>query len=402
MLAPYAFIAGFGLVSLLMDTVYEAALAVQGPLLARLGASAALIGLVSGLGEATALIGRLFSGPAADRSGRYWAFALVGYAMTAVAVPAMGFVGSVAGVSTLIVAERLGKSVRTPSRDAMLANAASVVGRGRGFALHELLDQVGAVAGPLIVAGVLQASGNDYRVALGVLAAPGVAAVVVLLFLRRRVPVPRFYEDENREPRDGAFASQAPVGEPPGGESLGLPARFWMYMLFAGVLGAGISTFGVLSYHMVRTGIVADSGVPLVYALAMGVDAVVALVTGMLYDRIGMRTLVALPLVAAVIPWFAYGSTLAGVLVGAVLWGVVTGVQESTMRAAVAGLVPGRSRATAYGVFSVALGCGALVGGWAAGWLYGAGPNAIAWWSGAVESCALVLVVILLQRSPEA
>lgn len=92
---PYAFIVSFGVVSMLVDVVYQGALAVQGPLLASLGANALVIGIVSGLGEATALGGRLFSGPLADRSGRYWAFAIDGYATTALAVPAMGFAGGV-------------------------------------------------------------------------------------------------------------------------------------------------------------------------------------------------------------------------------------------------------------------------------------------------------------------
>ena len=105
---PYAFIVSFGVVSMLMDVVYRGALAVQGPLLASLGANALVIGIVSGLGEATALGGRLFSGPLADRSGRYWAFAIGGYATTALAVPAMGFVGSLVGVSALVIVERLG------------------------------------------------------------------------------------------------------------------------------------------------------------------------------------------------------------------------------------------------------------------------------------------------------
>ena len=114
--------------------------------------------MVSGLGEATALVGRLFSGPLADRTGRYWLLAILGYAATAVAVPAMGFIGSLAGVSALVVFERFGKSLRTPSRDAMLSHAASAVGTGKGFALHEVLDQIGAFAGPLATSALLSAT----------------------------------------------------------------------------------------------------------------------------------------------------------------------------------------------------------------------------------------------------
>lgn len=99
---------GFGLVSMLMDVVYEGALSVQGPLLASLGATAVTVGLISGLGEATSLMGRLVTGPLADRVGRYWLFAIAGYAITALAVPAMGLAGSVAAVGALVVLERMG------------------------------------------------------------------------------------------------------------------------------------------------------------------------------------------------------------------------------------------------------------------------------------------------------
>ena len=144
-LAASRFIMGFGLVSMLMDVVYEGALSVQGPLLASLGATAATVGLISGLGEATSLMGRLVTGPLADRVGRYWLFAIAGYAITALAVPAMGLAGSVAAVGALVVLERMGKAVRTPSRDAMISHASAAVGRGKGFALHELMDQIAFV-----------------------------------------------------------------------------------------------------------------------------------------------------------------------------------------------------------------------------------------------------------------
>lgn len=97
-LAASRFIMGFGLVSMLMDVVYEGALSARGPLLASLGAAAATVGVISGLGEATSLMGRLVTGPLADRVGRYWLIAIAGYATTAIAVPAMGLAGMYGGV----------------------------------------------------------------------------------------------------------------------------------------------------------------------------------------------------------------------------------------------------------------------------------------------------------------
>ena len=156
--SPWRAVVGFGVVSLAADMVYEGARSVTGPLLASLGASAVLVGLVTGAGEAMALVLRLVFGSMADRTGRYWALTLGGYAMTAVCVPALAvapFLVGGAGLAlacVLILAERTGKAVRSPAKSALLAHAAAAVGFGRGFAVHKALDEVGAFAGPLLVA----------------------------------------------------------------------------------------------------------------------------------------------------------------------------------------------------------------------------------------------------------
>ena len=417
--SPFGFILSFGVVSMLMDVVYQAALSVQGPLLASLGASAAVVGLVSGLGEATSLAGRLVSGPAADRTGRYWIFAIVGYAITGLAVPAMGFAGSVAAVSALIIVERFGKSLRTPSRDAMISHASAKVGRGKGFAIHELMDQIGAFAGPLVVAGILQATHNSFGSALGVMIVPGVAAILVLLVLRRRVPDPSAYEEGEAEgeaadagaaakaeggaPTQGGAGAKAEGGAPaatPARSHLPkLPARFWAYTAFCGLVLAGVGTFGVMSFHMVDAGLMDAAFVPILYAIAQAVDAVFALITGSLYDKYGVKVLFVLPVVSALVPLFAFASSVPLVAVGVALWGMSLGVQESTMRAAVADLVPGGKRATSYGMFSVATGIGTFVGATVIGLLYPLGQPAIAVYAIALQVAAFVLLARLVRRA---
>lgn len=414
--SPFGFILSFGVVSMLMDVVYQAALSVQGPLLASLGASAALVGLVSGLGEATSLAGRLVSGPAADRTGRYWVFAIAGYAITGLAVPAMGFAGSVVAVSALIIVERFGKSLRTPSRDAMISHASAKVGRGKGFAIHELMDQIGAFAGPLVVAAILQATHNSFGSALGVMIVPGVAAILVLLVLRRRVPDPSAYEEGEAEGEAAAGANAeavapsqgvaganaearalaaAPVKQP----RAKLPARFWAYTSFCGLVLAGVGTFGVMSFHMVDAGLMDAAFVPVLYAIAQAVDAVFALITGSLYDKYGVKVLFVLPVVSALVPLFAFASSVPLVAVGVALWGMSLGVQESTMRAAVADMVPGGKRATSYGMFSVATGIGTFVGATVIGVLYPLGQAAIAVYAIALQVAAFILLARLVRRA---
>ncbi len=190
--SPWRTVVGFGVVSLAADMVYEGARSITGPFLASLGATALVVGLVTGAGEAAALVLRLASGPWADRSGRYWGLTIVGYAMTAVCVPLMAvapFAGG-AGLAlacTLVLLERTGKAVRSPSKSTLLAHAARSVGRGRGFAVHKALDQVGAFAGPLLVAGVVALAGAVWA-GLAVLAVPGAVAMALLFWLRARTP----------------------------------------------------------------------------------------------------------------------------------------------------------------------------------------------------------------------
>lgn len=194
-LSAWRFVTVFGVVGLLADVVYEGARSITGPLLASLGATGLVVGVVTGVGEAAALGLRLVSGPLADRSRRFWAWTIAGYTLTVVTVPLLGIAGALWVACALVIAERVGKAVRGPAKDTLLSHAASVTGRGRGFAVHEALDQVGAMIGPLTVAGMLAITGNAYAPALGVLTLPGGAALALLLWLQRRVPRPESYED---------------------------------------------------------------------------------------------------------------------------------------------------------------------------------------------------------------
>src|SRR5487761_1070443 len=177
-LAPIHFVLAFGVVSMLADMVYEGARAIIGPYLATFGASAAMVGFVTGLGEAVALIFRLATGRLSDRTHRYWALSIGGYAITVIAVPLIALSQAFWPAACLIIAERFGKAVRTPARDTMLAQATVDLGRGTGFAIHEALDRSGAVIGPLIVAAMIEWSG--YRAGFAVLAIPGALALLTL------------------------------------------------------------------------------------------------------------------------------------------------------------------------------------------------------------------------------
>jgi MFS family permease len=365
-LGPLGFIVVFGLISMLGDIVYEGARSVTGPFLGTLGASALVVGVVTGVGEAVGLVLRLFTGPLSDRTGRYWAITITGYAITVVAVPLLAVAGHLWVAVIFIVGERLGKAVRTPARDTMLAHAGGKLGLGRAFALHEALDQIGAFAGPLIVALGIFAVGG-YRPGFALLAIPGALLLVVVGMLRARVPDPAAYDHEGRQRKmttvKGAWS---------------LPSRFWAYAIFTGLSMVGFATFAILAFHLEKHHVISAGLIPIVYAVAMGVDALTALASGWSYDRHGLRGLIIVPALAAAIPWLSFSSSAGLIWVGAILWGAAMGIQESTLRAAVADLVPVSQRGTGYGVFSAIYGLAWLGGSIMIGALYEVSVVAVA------------------------
>ncbi|MEJ7755850.1 MAG: MFS transporter [Nocardioidaceae bacterium] len=285
--SPWRTVVAFGAVSLAGDMVYEGMRSVAGPFLGSLGASALVVGLITGAGEAMALFLRLFSGPLADRSGRYWSLTILGYGMTAVCVPLLAvapFVGSLglALAATLILLERAGKAIRSPSKSALLARVAVSVGRGRGFAVHKALDQVGALAGPLVVAGVIALAGVQWP-AFAVLAIPGAVCMLLLSNLKRHSD--DAHPESEAHASDRAANASAPVSTLV--EPRALPVHFYAFAVSCALGTLGLMTFGVISYHLVDAGLVTTAVVPLLYAAAMATEAVAALGTGFAYDRWG-------------------------------------------------------------------------------------------------------------------
>lgn len=381
------FVVVFGVVSLFADFVYEGARSVVGPFLATLGASAGFVGVISGVGEAVALVLRLGTGAFTDRTHRHWTLSAAGYAINVIAVPLLALAGTLWQASVLVIAERFGKAVRTPARDTMLSQAASAMGRGRGFAIHEALDQTGGLAGPLVVAGMLALTAS-YRASFAVLAAPAVVMLVVLVRLRLAAPRPAAYEPADELPAEGAQSGSLWRQSP----------RFWLYAAFTALTILGYATFAVLSYHLAVRHVVAAPDVPLIYAVAAAASIPAALLSGRAYDRVGLRGLAVLPVLTAAIPFLSFSTSAVLVWIGGAVWGAAMGVHESTMRAAVADLVPGHRRATGYGLFTAVYGLAWLAGSSAIGALYGVSIAAATIFTLVAEGLALAVFVPLAVR----
>jgi MFS family permease len=392
-------VVGFGVVSLAADMVYEGARSMYGPLLASLGATAVVVGVVTGAGEAMALVLRLVFGPLADRTGRYWALTIIGYGLTAVCVPLLAvtpFVGvlGLALAAVLILLERAGKAVRSPSKSALLAHVARAVGLGRGFGIHKAMDQTGAFLGPLVVAGVIALTGVIWPGML-VLAVPGAIAMVALAVLRAAVPDPGVYDGTTAPEREDTSSGSAVSGIRgwiAAAVGADLPPAFFRYAVAASITTGGLVTFGIIGYHLTVSGLIPVAGVPVVYAGAMLVEALAALVVGWAFDRVGAKVLYVVPVFVAAVPALALGGSFVLVLVGVAVWGVASGVQDSTVKALVAQVVAAERRATAYGVFAGFQGLFAVVGGAVAGWLLDVSLPALVTVIAVSQALALVLL----------
>jgi MFS family permease len=347
------FIVLLGLVSLFSDVTYEGARSVAGPFLAVLGASATVVGVVAGAGELAGHALRLLSGYLADRTRGYWAFTILGYAVNLAAVPLLALAGRWETAVVLLLLERTGKAIRTPARDTMLSHASSTVGRGWGFGLHEAMDQIGALAGPLVVAAILAARGS-YHSTFAALAVPALVALATLLVAQKTYPHPQELEISERRL-----------------ETRRLPRTFWLYMVAAGFMAAGFADFSLVAYHLKRAAIASDTWIPILYALAMGVDAIAALIFGRLFDRIGTTVQILAAVFGSLATPLAFLGGFLAVLAGMVCWGAAMGIMESVLRAAVADMVTTDRRASAYGVFYAGYGLLWFLGSATLGGLYG-------------------------------
>jgi len=353
------FVVILGIVSLFADVTYEGGRSLSGQYLKILGAGATAVGIAAGAGEFLGYSLRLVSGYIADRTGKYWFMIFLGYALNLLAIPCLALVGQWQLAVLLLFIERIGKATRNPARDAMLSHATTQMGRGWGFGLHEALDQIGALVGPLIVTLVLyfknagEASRSVYQTGFAVLLIPALLALTMLTIARYLYP------------RPSELASKTPVVG-----TKGFNRRYWWYVAGAGLVAFGFADFPLMAYHLKGEDIAADQWIPMFYALAMATDAIAALIFGRLFDRRGYPILLLAFSLSALFAPLVFLGSLPVILIGLGLWGIGMGAQESILRAGLADLAPQEKRATAYGMYHTGFGICWLLGSALMGFFY--------------------------------
>ena len=345
----FRFIVAIGFVSLFADMTYEGARSVVGPFLKELGASATQVGIIAGAGEMIAASLRLFTGRLADRTRAYWILTGSGYFLNLAAVPLLAFAGNWQLAALLIIAERTGKALRGPSVDVLLSESTQVVGHGWGFGLHAAMDQAGAVLGPILVT-IAVAKEHQFNTAFAWLVVPAVAALACLVVARLM------------------RAKQA--APPPAPTQHALPKVFWFYVAAAGLLALGFIDFPLLAYHFQKTAVTKEEAIPLLYAMAMGLSGLTALVFGRLFDRFGIVVIVggiAISLFA--LPFGFLGGTVAA-YISVACWATGVGAQDALLRPGIAQVVSMNKRGSAFGALNGIYGVLWFIGSATMGALY--------------------------------
>jgi len=368
-----------GTSSFFADMTYEGGRSIVGQFLQILGSSAAAVGIAAGAGEFIGYALRFVTGYAADKTGAYWRITIFGYVVQLFALPTLAFVGLWQVAVAIWFIERIGKAIKNPPRDAMLSYATKELGRGWGYGLHEAMDQLGGFAGPLLMAGALALRANggvdviaDYQWAFRLLYIPATITLVMLLFARFKFPNPK--DLESKTPKAG---------------TKGLGRRYWLYVLAAGMIGAGFADFALMEFHFRATAVVTDQWIPVLFAVGIGADVITALVAGKMFDKVGFPVLLVTFALSALFAPFVFFGNLSLVIVGLLLWGIGLAAQESLMKAALADLIPRDRRAYGFGAFSLAFGIFWFAGSATMGLLYDRDISLVVAFSVAISLLAL-------------
>jgi MFS family permease len=379
-------VVALGVTSLLTDVSSEMLIPVLPMFVtSTLKASVASLGIIEGVAESTASLLRLASGWLSDRVGRRQPFIVFGYGLSTAAKTAMAAAASWPAVLALRFTDRVGKGLRSPARDALIADSVEERYRGRAFGFHRGFDTLGAAIGPFAAFGVLALWPGNFRRVFLLSAIPALLSLVVLAIFvrapRHRADKPRALHHEFRS----------------------LSSPFKRLLVVEGVFRLGCSS---LAFVLLRTREAGFSAalVPVVYAAYNWIYALLSLPAGVLSDRFGRRRLmvVSYVLFAGVYALMAWRATPLVMVVAMLLLGVHSALLEVAHRALVADFVSEAQRGTAFGVFHTVVGVALLPASVVAGWLWDRfGARATFGVDAALALVAAVLFVILLPARDE-
>jgi len=384
----FIFIMGF--VSLFSDLTHEGARSVYGNYLSFLGATALAVSITAGLGEFLGQGLRLFTGYITDKTKKYWLFAIIGYSFNIIIIPLFAFVPLNGWflACALVVTERVGKAIRAPAKSTLISFAGSEIGTGKTFALHEALDQIGAFLGPMLLFIIMTVKSESpdiekFKISFLALGITAIISVIILLIAKRKFPNPDTFEKDVSN-QITLFKNNA----------------FLIYIAAIGLIAAGFLDYPPIAFHLENANLMKVEYIPLLYSMAMAVDAVAALFFGSLFDKKGLASLLIAVTISSFFGIFVFilDSSVITVIFGIILWGIGMGAQESILKAVVAKIVEKEKRASAYGIFNAGFGLFWFLGSALLGWIYGYSLYAVAILSMSLQLMSIPFLIYLNKK----
>lgn len=375
-------VVSLGWVSFLSDVASDMIYPLLPDFLTRtLGASPAALGLIEGVAESAASLTKVASGRWSDRIRHRKRFVVFGYLLAALVRPLVGLAQSWSQVLAIRFTDRVGKGVRTPPRDALLADLTPPESRGRAFGLQRAMDNAGAFVGPILAALLLRFVIREERTVFLFAIVPGLAAVALLLW---KVP-------ERPRPAPDPRKTYDPAER--------LPRALWIAIGIFVLFALANSTDAFLLLRARQAGVPLWQ-MPLLWAFFQGVKAAAGTPGGALSDRIGRAP-------TLVFGWAVYGFSYIGFAFAVsalpiwllfAFYGLFFALTEGTERAMVADLVPERLRGRAFGAFHAAIGLAALPASFFFGILWKAISPRGAFLVGAALALAATAALFLLRE----
>lgn len=356
------FIILLAIVSMFSDMTHEGSNSIIGAYQAIIGTSPFAISVVSGLGMLIGFTLRLLTGYIVDKTKKYWLFTILGYVFDLIWIPLLALVPENGWLlaCAFILMEKMGKAIKKPAKNALVSFAAKQNGTGKSFAFSELLDQLGAFVGPLILSATYLATSsfsdyNRYRIGFLVLGIPALICFILLFTTRIKYPHPETFEVDNVTTK-----KEAVLNKP-----------FLLFLIGTCLLAFGFVDFPLFIAHVNSLNLFNVEYLPLIYSFAMLIDAISAMVFGLIYDKKGfLSIIIATLLTSSFAFFFFFFNQYWSIFLGAGLWGIGMGAQESIVLSGVTDLTSKNNRAKAFGIFDILFGIFWFLGSILYGLLY--------------------------------
>lgn len=355
------FIILLAIVSMFSDMTHEGSNSIIGAYQAIIGTSPFAISVVSGLGMLIGFTLRLLTGYIVDKTKKYWLFTILGYVFDLIWIPLLALVPENGWLlaCAFILMEKMGKAIKKPAKNALVSFAAKKNGTGKSFAFSELLDQLGAFIGPLILSATYLATSslseyNRYRVGFLVLGIPALICFILLFTARIKYPHPETFEENIPQKKESVFNK-----------------RFVLFLIGSCALAFGFVDFPLFIAHVDSLNLFNVEYLPLIYSFAMLIDAISAMIFGLIYDKKGfLSIIIATLLTSSFALFFFFFNQYWSIFLGAGLWGIGMGAQESVVLSGVTDLTSKNNRAKAFGIFDILFGIFWFLGSLLYGLLY--------------------------------